>query len=105
MTDRPFSVNLVLDWDQHERLEICAEGRVPIVSTFWGDPAPYVERIHAADAVHIHTVGAVAEARAAAAAGSMLSSLRASRPAAMYGARHRPRRWSRRSSTRSVPPR
>jgi nitronate monooxygenase len=62
-------VNLVLERDQRERLAVCADERVPIVSTFWGDPAPYVERIHEAGAVHIHTVGDVTEALAAALSG------------------------------------
>jgi NAD(P)H-dependent flavin oxidoreductase YrpB (nitropropane dioxygenase family) len=69
LTSRPFAVNLVLDWNQRERLAICADERVPVISTFWGDPARYVDPIHNAGAVHIHTVGAVAEGRAAAAAG------------------------------------
>ncbi|HTP20214.1 MAG TPA: nitronate monooxygenase [Solirubrobacteraceae bacterium] len=69
LTGRPFAVNLVLHWDQRERLEICAQERVPIVSTFWGDPASYVGPIHDSGAVHIHTVGSVAEARGAVDAG------------------------------------
>ena len=42
---------------------------MPIVSTFWGDPAPYVERLHETGAVHIHTAGTLAEALAAVRAG------------------------------------
>jgi nitronate monooxygenase len=45
LTDRPFGVNLVLEWAQHERVEACAEEPVAAVSTFWGDPLPYVDRI------------------------------------------------------------
>jgi NAD(P)H-dependent flavin oxidoreductase YrpB (nitropropane dioxygenase family) len=69
LTDRPFGVNLVLEWDQHERLRACAEEAVAVVSTFWGDPRPYVEAIHASGALHLHTVGSAEEARRAVEAG------------------------------------
>ncbi len=69
LTGRPFAVNLVLDWDPRERIEVCAREGVPLISTFWGDPAPGVEHIHDAGALHLHTVGSVAEAVAAAEAG------------------------------------
>jgi NAD(P)H-dependent flavin oxidoreductase YrpB (nitropropane dioxygenase family) len=69
LTDRPFAVNLVLDWDPRERVEVCARHGVPLISTFWGDPGPYVDLIHDAGALHVHTVGTVAEAVAAAEAG------------------------------------
>lgn len=42
---------------------------MPIISTFWGDPAPYVDLIHAAGALHLHSVGSVTEAAGAAQAG------------------------------------
>ena len=32
ITDRPFCVNLVLDFEQYERLEVAVEERAPIVS-------------------------------------------------------------------------
>src|SRR5215211_8252121 len=69
MTDRPFGVNLVLQWDQRERVAVCAEESVAVVSTFWGDPGPYVDPIHAGGALHAHTVGSTDEARRAARAG------------------------------------
>jgi NAD(P)H-dependent flavin oxidoreductase YrpB (nitropropane dioxygenase family) len=69
LTDRPFGVNLVLEWDQHERLRACAQEPVAVVSTFWGDPRPYVEAIHACGALHLHTVGCAEEARRAVEAG------------------------------------
>jgi nitronate monooxygenase len=69
LTDRPFAINLVLDWDPHERIEVCAREGVPLISTFWGDPGPYVDLIHDSGALHLHTVGSVAEAVAAAEAG------------------------------------
>jgi NAD(P)H-dependent flavin oxidoreductase YrpB (nitropropane dioxygenase family) len=40
LTDRPFAVNLVLDFPVDDVLSACLGERVPIVSTFWGDPAP-----------------------------------------------------------------
>ena len=68
-TDRPFGVNLVLAWDQRERLRACVEESVAVVSTFWGDPRPYVEAIHGVGALHAHTVGCAEEARRAVDAG------------------------------------
>ncbi len=69
LTERPFAVNLVLDWDPRERIEVCAREGVPLISTFWGDPGPYVEAIHEAGVRHLHTVGSVTKAVAAADAG------------------------------------
>jgi NAD(P)H-dependent flavin oxidoreductase YrpB (nitropropane dioxygenase family) len=69
LTDRPFGVNVVLESDQRERLAVCAGLAVPVVSTFWGDPGPYVEAIQASGALHLHTVGSAQEARHAARAG------------------------------------
>jgi nitronate monooxygenase len=69
LTDRPFGGNLVLQWDQHRRLDEALEAGLRIVSLFWGDPAPYVERVHDAGALLMHTVGSADEARRAAACG------------------------------------
>ncbi|HKZ81677.1 MAG TPA: nitronate monooxygenase [Pyrinomonadaceae bacterium] len=63
LTIRPFGVNLVLEWPQHERLQACLEEGVKIVSFFWGDPVPYIQAAHGAGAIVIHTVGSAAEAR------------------------------------------
>lgn len=68
-TDRPFGVNLVLDWPEEERLAVCLEERVPVISFFWGDPAPFVARAHDAGAAVLHTVSSAAEARRAVEAG------------------------------------
>jgi len=70
LTDRPFGVNLVLARPQDDRLAACLEAGVRIVSLFWGDPAPFAARIHAAGAVLIHTADSAADARRAAAAGA-----------------------------------
>ncbi len=64
-TDRPWAVNLVLEWDQHARLGACLEEGARIVSFFWGDPSPYIADVHAAGGVVLHTVGDVEEARRA----------------------------------------
>jgi NAD(P)H-dependent flavin oxidoreductase YrpB (nitropropane dioxygenase family) len=69
-TDRPWAVNLVLEWDQHVRLEACLEEGARIVSFFWGDPQPYIADVHAAGGVVLHTVGDVEEARRAVDAGA-----------------------------------
>jgi NAD(P)H-dependent flavin oxidoreductase YrpB (nitropropane dioxygenase family) len=53
----------VLDFDIDENLEAVLGENVPIVSTFWGDPATVHQRIAAAGAVHVHAIGSVAEAR------------------------------------------
>ncbi|MGN6380694.1 MAG: NAD(P)H-dependent flavin oxidoreductase [Gaiellales bacterium] len=69
-TDRPFALNLVLEWDQYERLAVVLEEGVPVISLFWGDPAPYLALIADADAVSLVTVGSAQEARGAVAAGA-----------------------------------
>src|SRR5687768_6552016 len=68
-TAKPFAVNLVLEWDPAERLAIALAESVPIVSFFWGDPAPWVDRVHAAGGLVLHTVASAEEARRVADAG------------------------------------
>jgi NAD(P)H-dependent flavin oxidoreductase YrpB (nitropropane dioxygenase family) len=73
LTQRPFGVNLVppvVTASSFEaQLEVCLEERVPVVSLFWCDPAPFVERCHAAGILVMLQVGSLEEARHAAAAG------------------------------------
>ena len=69
LTDRPFGGNLILASDQHRRLDEALEAGLRIVSLFWGDPAGYVEQVHDADGVVLHTVGSAEEARRAVASG------------------------------------
>jgi NAD(P)H-dependent flavin oxidoreductase YrpB (nitropropane dioxygenase family) len=69
LSDRPFGVNLVLDFPVDDLLVACLGEGVPVVSTFWGDPASVTERVHAAGALHLHTVGTAEEARRAVDAG------------------------------------
>ena len=68
-SDRPFGVNLILQWPQEERLKQVVDLGVPIVSFFWGDPAPLVPIAHAGGALVMHTVGSAEEARRAVEAG------------------------------------
>lgn len=69
LTSRPFGVNLVIEFPQEERLEVCLEERVPIVSFFWGDPTRLTARAKAGGAIVLHTVGSAAEAKGAVDAG------------------------------------
>jgi NAD(P)H-dependent flavin oxidoreductase YrpB (nitropropane dioxygenase family) len=69
LTNRPFGVNLVLAFPQDERLAVCLEEGAPVVSFFWGDPSPFVGRVHAAGASVIHTAASAADASAAVGAG------------------------------------
>jgi nitronate monooxygenase len=69
LTGRPFGGNFVLAWDQHRRLDEALEAGLRIVSLTWGDPSGYVERVHDADGIVMHTVGSAEEARRAVAAG------------------------------------
>jgi nitronate monooxygenase len=69
LTGRPFGGNFVLAWDQHSRIDEALGAGLRIVSLTWGDPSGYVDRIHDAGAVVMHTVGSAEEARRAVAAG------------------------------------
>ena len=63
LTDRPFGVNLVLEFPIDDHLAVCRQEDVPVVSTVWGDPVDVGRRIRDAGAVHFHSVGGVDEAR------------------------------------------
>jgi nitronate monooxygenase len=69
LTSKPFAVNLVLEWDPAERLAIALEEGVRIISFFWGDPAPWVDQVHAAGGLVLHTAASAEEARRVADAG------------------------------------
>jgi NAD(P)H-dependent flavin oxidoreductase YrpB (nitropropane dioxygenase family) len=69
LTDRPFGVNLILHFPIEDHLAVCLDERIPILSLFWGDPAPYVERAHSEGVKVFHQVGTVLAAERAAAAG------------------------------------
>jgi nitronate monooxygenase len=69
LTDRPFGGNLVLASDQHRRLDEALEAGLRIVSFFFGDPGGYVEQVHDANGLVLHTVGSAEEARRSVASG------------------------------------
>jgi NAD(P)H-dependent flavin oxidoreductase YrpB (nitropropane dioxygenase family) len=48
LTSRAIGVNLVLAFDVREHLEAALEEGVRIISFFWGDPTPWIPRVHAA---------------------------------------------------------
>ena len=64
-TDRPFCVNLVLDFEQDERLEVAIEERVPWVSFSFGMRPQLIARAHAGG---MRAMVQVASAEAASAA-------------------------------------
>jgi nitronate monooxygenase len=70
LTARPFGGNLVLTEDQHRRLDAALEAGLRIVSFFWGDPSGYVQQVHDAGGIVLHTVGTAEEARRAVASGA-----------------------------------
>jgi len=74
LTDKPFGVNVLLDgprlpFPTADVVGVCIEERVPLLSFFWGDPAPYVDRAHAAGLKVIDQVGSVAAAQRSVRAG------------------------------------
>ena len=70
LTRAPFGINLVLEWNQFERLNTCLDAGVRIVSFFWGDASPYIARTREAGAKSIVIVGSSEEARIAADSGA-----------------------------------
>ncbi len=69
LTARPFGGNLVIIEDQHRRLDQALAAGLRIVSFMWGDPSGYVEAVHDAGGMVLHTVGTAEEARRAVASG------------------------------------
>ena len=65
LTARPFGGNFILTEDHHPRLNQALDAGLRIVSFMWGDPSGYVEPVHAAGGVVMHTVGSAEEARRA----------------------------------------
>lgn len=65
LTNKPFAVNLNLDFPQEERLEACLQERVPMISFFWGDPGGLVSRAKSGGAIVMQTVGSAKEALSA----------------------------------------
>ncbi|HXG92001.1 MAG TPA: nitronate monooxygenase [Blastocatellia bacterium] len=69
LTDKPFGINFILHFPVEEAFTVCIEERVPVLSFFWGDPSPYVERAHDAGLKVIEQVGSVTAAVRSARAG------------------------------------
>jgi nitronate monooxygenase len=69
LTDRTFGVNVVLDAQRDVQVETALEEDVAVVTFFWGNPEPYLDRVHAAGGLATLTVGSAEEARRAAHAG------------------------------------
>ena len=69
LTARPFGGNFVLTEDHHRRLDQALEAGLRIVSFMWGDPSGYIEPVHDAGGIVMHTVGSAEEARRAVASG------------------------------------
>ena len=73
LTDRPVGINLILEWNQMDRLRLALDEGVRIISLFWGNAEQYnryIEIVHAAGALALVSVGSVQEARQAVAAGA-----------------------------------
>ena len=69
LTGRPFGGNFILTSDHHRRLDQALEAGLRIVSFMWGDPSGYIEPVHAAGGIVLHTVGSAEEARRAVGSG------------------------------------
>jgi NAD(P)H-dependent flavin oxidoreductase YrpB (nitropropane dioxygenase family) len=69
LTDKPFGVNLLLHFPAEDHVAVSLDERAPVLSFFWGDPAPYIERAHAIGVKVLHQVGSVSEAQQAATVG------------------------------------
>jgi nitronate monooxygenase len=63
LTKKPFAVNLVLSFKQEDRIRICIEEKVPIVSFSWGDSLPYIDKLKKNKILVCQTVGNSAEAK------------------------------------------
>jgi len=70
MTSNPFGANFVVSWDQRAPIEDALEAGLRIVSLSFGDPAGYVDQVHDAGGLVLHSVGSAEEARRAVAAGA-----------------------------------
>jgi len=69
LTSKPFAVNLNMEFPQEDRLEVCLEECVPVISFFWRDPGALVKRAKAGGARVFYVVGNADDARRAVDAG------------------------------------
>jgi NAD(P)H-dependent flavin oxidoreductase YrpB (nitropropane dioxygenase family) len=70
LTNAPFGINLIREWDQRERLTSALQAGAPVISLFWGDPEELVREAHDGSALVFVTVASTEEAKRAAAAGA-----------------------------------
>jgi NAD(P)H-dependent flavin oxidoreductase YrpB (nitropropane dioxygenase family) len=69
LTSRPFAINLILHFPVEDHVKVCLEEKVPVLSFFWGNPAPYVEPAHQRGIKVMDQVGSVEDAIRSAKAG------------------------------------
>ena len=69
LTARPFGGNFILNDDHHRPLGQALDAGLRIVSFMWGDPSSYVQPVHDAGGIVLHTVGSAEEAKRAVASG------------------------------------
>ena len=74
LTSRPFGVNVLLEGPhlplpESAFVDISIEEQVPVLSFFWGDPTPYVEKAHRAGIKVCDQIGSVKAAKRAQRAG------------------------------------
>ena len=62
LTDKPFGVNLVLEWEQSKRVQICIDEKVPVVSFFWGDSTSFIKPLKSKGIKVCQTVSTCEEA-------------------------------------------
>jgi len=70
LTNKPFAINLVLENDVEDKLKICLEENVKIISLFWGTSRRHIKTAHQAGAIVLQSVGSVAEAKEAVVVGA-----------------------------------
>jgi len=70
LTDRPFGINLIREWDQRERLAAALDANVPVVSLFWGDATALIDEARTGGAITFVTVASAEEAARAAGSGA-----------------------------------
>lgn len=63
LTDKPFAVNLNLQFPQKERFVACLEEGVPVISFFRGDPGDMVSAAKNRGTAVMHTVGSAKESQ------------------------------------------
>jgi nitronate monooxygenase len=70
LSDRPIAGNFVLVSDQHRRVDQALSAGLRLVSFIFGDPRSYVDVVHDAGGLVMHTVGSAEEARRAVGCGA-----------------------------------